>query len=166
MEVIQTKDLCDVLKKYKPNFEQKNIEEIFNRTYQLCFSPDEEINFTNVLHLCYDRKKEKYCAILNLGTTNSLDDVTSLNVDFLFVEPSYRKIAFEELDNIKLSEYILIDYVVGEIGTYIKKNLGIGWVVLTPITEKVREVYSTYGFKSIKESGKNEFEDWMVFNIP
>jgi len=111
-------------------------------------------------------KESKYCAILNIGTTSAIDNIISINVEFLFVEPEYRKISFEELNYTKLSEYLLLDYVVGEIGDYSKKNLGIGWVALTPVTKEVRKIYQDYGFQSIENSGQHELEDWMVFNLP
>ena len=165
IEVISSDNLKNIFNDYKPNFNKEGIEEIFNRTYELCFNPAADINFTNVLHLCYDLEEKKYCAILNIGTTTAVDDIVSINVEFLFVEPEYRGEIFEELADTKLSEYLLLDYVVGTIGQYSKKNLGIGWVALTPVNDKVREIYTSYGFQKIDGSGKHELEDWMVFNI-
>ena len=81
------------------------------------------------------------------------------------VEKEYRKIHFEELGNIKLSEYLLIDYVVLTIGETIKNQIGINTVALTPATDKIRELYSSYGFQTIQGSGSKEAEDWMVFNL-
>jgi len=170
IEIISQKDILNKLEEYKPNFDRDKIKEIFNKTLELCFdTPD--THFTNVLHLCYDLQEERYCAILNLGTTISVDDIVSIHVEFLFVEPDYRNHTdkphtFEELGFIKLSEYLLVDYVVGTIGMSSKKVLGIGLVALTPVNDAVREIYKSYGFDSIKGSGTNEFEDWMIFNIP
>lgn len=170
IEIVSQKDLHAKFEEYKPNFERPEIEEIFKKTLELCHdTPD--TNFTNVIHLCYDLQKEKYCAILNIGTTTSVDDIVSIHVEFLFVEPDYRnhtdkKHTFEELGFIKLSEYLLVDYVVGTIGMNSKKVLGIGLVALTPVNDAVRKIYESYGFDAIKGSGANEFEDWMIFNIP
>ena len=55
--------------------------------------------------------------------------------------------------------------IIGQVGLPIKSNIGIGTVALTPINEKVRKRYEQLGFESIKDSGSNKFEDWMVFNI-
>lgn len=171
IEIISQKDLCEKFEEYKPNFERSEIKEIFDKTLELCHDTP-NTHFTNVIHLCYDLQEERYCAILNIGTTTSVDDIVSIHVEFLFVEPEYRmhtknkKHTFEELGFIKLSEYLLVDYVVGTIGMNSKKVLGIGLVALTPVNDDVREIYKSYGFDAIKGSGPNEFEDWMIFNIP
>jgi len=171
IEIISQQDIRAKFEEYKPNFSKPKIEEIFKKTLELCYdTPD--TNFTNVIHLCYDLQEERYCAILNIGTTISVDDIVSIHVEFLFVEPDYRKHTneqqhtFEELGFIKLSEYLLVDYVVGTIGMSSKRMLGIGLVALTPVNDAVREIYTSYGFDSIAGSGPNEFEDWMIFNIP
>ena len=165
IKTIRESDLETLFREYQPNFTINKVKEIFNRTYQLCFNINNEINFTNVIHTCYDRQEKQYCAILNIGTY-IVEDTISINVEFLFVEPNYRKKKFIELGNRKLSQYLLLDYVIGEIGIDAKRNFGIGWVALTPISKEVRELYTNYGFVSIKGSGNNKYEDWMIFNIP
>lgn len=163
VESIKADDLNNFLDIYKPCFDFPNIEEIFNRTLELAYN-QEDVSFTNVIHACYDNEKEKYCAILNIGTTTAIDDTVSIDVEFLFIEKEYRKNLFKELDS-KLSEFLLLDYVIGELGLKIKNNIGISIIALTPINEKVRKTYEEIGFESISESGSNKFEDWMIFNF-
>ena len=158
---IRTDDLSEFLSSYKPNFDFPKIDTIFNDTLELCFDQD-DVQFTNVLHVCFDKKENKYCAVLNVGTTTAVDDIISINVEFLFVEKEYRSINFEELNNLKLSQYLLQDYVIGDIGFYSKENIGISAVSITPINEKVREVYEDMNFITIDGSGSKKEEDWMI----
>ena len=34
-----------------------------------------------------------------------------------------------------------------------------------PISDKMRAIYNEYGFVNIPGSGRNEYEDYMVFNL-
>ena len=103
---ISTDNLSEFLNSYQPNFDLPKIDTIFNDTLELCFDQD-DVQSTNILHTCFDKKENKYCAILNVGTTTAVDDMISINVEFLFVEKEYRSINFEELNNLKLSQYLL-----------------------------------------------------------
>ena len=147
IEVIKSSELSTFFQTYKPNIDYPKLQEIFSGTLELCYNQD-DVSFTNVIHVCFDIKEQKYCALLNIGTTTDIDDIVSIDIEFLFVEKEYRKIHFEGLGNIKLSVYLLIDYVA-----------------LTPATDKIRELYSSYGFQTIQGSGSKEAEDWMVFNL-
>jgi len=158
---IGTDDLSELLNSYQPNFDLPKIDTIFNDTLELCFDQD-DVQSTNILHTCFDKKENKYCAILNVGTTTAVDDMISINVEFLFVEKEYRSINFKELNNLKLSQYLLQDYIIGDIGFYSKENIGISAVSITPINEKVREVYEDMNFITIDGSGSKKEEDWMV----
>ena len=122
IEIIKSSELSTFFQKYKPNIDYPKLQEIFKGTLELCYN-QEDSPFTNVIHVCFDRKEQKYCALLNIGTTTDIDDMVSIDIEFLFVEKEYRKIKFEELGNIKLSEYLLIDYVVLNIGETIKIKL-------------------------------------------
>ena len=164
IEVIKSSELSTFFQTYKPNIDYPKLQEIFSGTLELCYNQD-DVSFTNVIHVCFDIKEQKYCALLNIGTTTDIDDIASIDIEFLFVEKEYRKIHFEELGNIKLSEYLLIDYVVLTIGETIKNQIGINTVALTPATDKIRELYSSYRFQTIQGSGSKEAEDWMVFNL-
>ena len=158
---IRTYNLSEFLNCYQPNFDLPKIDTIFNDTLELCFD-QYDLQSTNILHTCFDRKENKYCAILNIGTTTAVDDMISINVEFLFIEKEYRGIKFEELNNLKLSQYLLQDYTIGDIGFYSKENIGISAVSITPINEKVREVYEDMNFITIDGSGSKKEEDWMI----
>ncbi len=164
IRVIKSSNLSSFFKVYKPNIDYPKLQEIFKITLELCYNQD-DVSFTNVIHACFDKKKEKYCAFLNIGTTTDIDNLVSIGIEFLFIEKEYRKIKFEELGNIKLSEYLLIDYTILNIGEKIKNQIGINSVALTPATDKLRELYSFYGFQTIQGSGSKEAEDWMIFNL-
>ncbi len=154
-------DLDSFLKSYKPNFDLQKLDTIFNDTLELCFDQI-DVKYTNVIHACYDKQEEKYCAILNIGTTTAIDDLVSINVEFLFIEKEYRSKKFVELNNLKLSQYLLQDYIIGDVGFYAKDNIGISAVSITPINEKVRDTYSKMNFITIDGSGSKKAEDWMV----
>ena len=158
---IATDELPKFLNSYQPNFDLPKIDVIFNDTLELYFDQD-DTQSTNILHTCFDKKENKYCAILNIGKTTAVDDIISINVEFLFVEKKYRSINFKELNNLKLSQYLLQDYIIGDIGFYSKENIGISAVSITPINEKVREVYEDMNFITIDGSGSKKEEDWMV----
>lgn len=162
--IIKSSNLSSFFKEYKPNIDYPKLEEIFKSTSELCYNQD-DVSFTNVIHACFDKKEKRYCAFLNVGTTADIDDLVSISIEFLFVEKDYRKTEFEELGNIKISEFLLIDYVVLSMGEIIKNQIGINSVAITPATDKIRELYSSYGFQTIKGSGSKEVEDWMIFNL-
>ena len=161
VKTISVDNLHSFLDSYKPNFDLPKLETIFSDTLELCFN-QEDVKYTNVIHACYDKKEEKYCAILNIGTTTAIDDLVSINVEFLFIEKEYRSKIFTELNGVKLSQYLLQDYIIGDIGFYAKDNIGISAVSITPINEKVRGTYSNMNFITIDGSGSKKAEDWMV----
>ena len=47
----------------------------------------------------------------------------------------------------------------------IQKEIVIDYIYLVPINDKVRTIYSKYGFENIANSGNSGFEDYMVFNL-
>ena len=102
--IIKSSNLSSFFEEYKPNIDYPKLEEIFKSTSELCYNQD-DVSFTNVIHACFDKKEKRYCAFLNVGTTADIDDLISISIEFLFVEKDYRKIEFEELGNIKISEW-------------------------------------------------------------
>ena len=161
---ISADELKDFLKKYKPNFDLPKLEYIFDSTLEICFNQD-DVSFTNVIHACYDAVENKYCAILNIGTAVAVDNLVSINVEFLFIEKEYRGKVFKELNNIKLSEFLLMYYVAMNIGLTAKENFGISILTITPINEKVRKIYESLDFITIDGSGSKKEEDWMIYYI-
>ena len=95
-------------------------------------------------------------------THDEIDNIAGMLVEFVYVKPKYRSVISEFLDT-KFS-YMILDYTI-EIALKLQKNVAINHVYLVPVNEKVRKVYLDYGFENIPGSGKNEYEDFMVFNL-
>ena len=164
IKAIPVDDLKYFLSTYNLNFDLPKLEDIFEGTLEICFNQD-DVSYTNVIHACYDTKEKKYCAILNLGTANAVDDLVSINIDFLFIEKEYRSKVFKEINNMKLSKFLLIAYIAMNIGQTAKDNFGIGILTITPINEKVRKIYEDLNFITIDGSGSKKEEDWMIYYI-
>ena len=164
IQQIHANELNIFLAKFKPNYDLPKLKEIFEGTLELCFD-QEDVLSTNIIHACYDTQEDRYCAILNVGTNTAIDDLVSINVEFLFIEKEYRGKIFKELDNLKLSKSLLVDYIANLIGTRIKSEIGINMISITPINEKVRKIYEDMNFITIDGSGSKKEEDWMVCYI-
>ncbi len=166
VETLRQNELGDFFsKKYIPSFDfPPYCKQVFDNTYELAFD-NSDASATIVVHACYDQISEQYCAIMFIGTTTAIDDRASIAIEYIFIEPSYRKQIFTELNNMKLSEFLLLDYALVQIGLSVKEKIGINFISLVPINEKVRVIYEDMGFTTIKNSGTNQDEDWMIFNI-
>lgn len=164
IEQIKTEELNNFLNLYKPNFDLPKLEEIFNGTLELCFNHS-DVLATNIIHACYDKQESRYCGFVNIGTTTAIDDMVSINVEFLFIEKEYRGKLFKELDNLKLSKSLLVDYISNQIGFRVKTEIGINIISITPINEKVRNTYEKFNFITIDGSGSKREEDWMICYI-
>ena len=95
-------------------------------------------------------------------THEDVDNVPGLLVEFIYVKPKYRKKIAEFADT--QYSYIILDYII-EVALKLQKQVAINHVYLVPVNEKVRALYLDYGFVNIPSSGKNENEDFMVFNL-
>ena len=73
IEVIKSSNLSSFFKEYKPNIDYPKLQEIFKSTLELCYNQD-DVSFTNVIHTCFDKKENRYCAILNIGTTTDINN--------------------------------------------------------------------------------------------
>lgn len=118
--------------------------------------------YQNIIHSLYDVIEDEEIGFVVLGTTKAVDDVTGILIEFLYLKPKYRG-KTNEITDIKYS-YLLLDYVV-EKAIKVQKEIAINHIYLVPINDKVRQVYSQYGFEHIPNSGNNGFEDYMVFNL-
>ncbi len=164
IKTIPVDDLHYFLSIKNLNFDLPKLRDIFESTLETCFD-QKDVSHTNVIHACYDTKKEKYCAILNLGTTTAIDDLVSINIEFLFIKKEYRGKIFKEINDMKLSKFLLIAYVAMNIGLIAKDNFGISILTITPINEKVRKTYEDLNFITIDGSGSKKEEDWMIYYI-
>lgn len=116
-----------------------------------------------VIYNGYDLAKNNIFGFFALKTTNdAVDNVPGIMLEFLYLKSEYRS-KVEKLSNTKYS-YLLLDYII-DIAIDIQKLVAINHVYLVPISDKMRTVYSEYGFINIPSSGKNEYEDYMAFNL-
>ena len=95
-------------------------------------------------------------------THDNIDNVLGIIVEFLYLKSKDRS-KIEEFSNTKYS-FLLLDYVMN-VAIDIQKLVTINHVYLVPISDKIRIIYNEYGFVNIPGSGKNEYEDYMVFNL-
>ena len=165
IKTISANNLTDFFSnEYKPNFDLPKLKDIFDTTVELCYDNEDELA-TNVIHACFDIEQQRYCGFINIGTSAIIDDLVSLNVEFLFLEEEYRGKVFKELDNIKLSRFLLIEYLATNLGIIVKDNFAINMISITPINEKVRNAYEKLNFVTIDGTGSKKKEDWMIYYI-
>lgn len=116
-----------------------------------------------VIYEAYDLSKDDVFGFFALKTTHDdIDNVPGIIVEFLYLRVEYRS-KIEEFSNIKYS-FLLLDHIIN-IAIDIQKLVAINHVYLVPISDKMRAIYNEYGFVNIPGSGKNEYEDYMVFNL-
>ena len=118
--------------------------------------------YQNIIHKLYDLEKSKVIGFIALSTTQEVDGIPGVLVEFLYIKSQYRG----KNDKISKTKYshLLLDYII-RVALTIQKQVAINHIYLVPINEKVREIYNAYGFENIPSSGKNEYEDYMVFNL-
>ncbi len=108
------------------------------------------------LHILYDERDANStpCALIALNF-ELVGSFSALCIDFIFISKSYRGVFFEEIDS-KISFYLLNFALQEAIGMNRVSQLDA--VILTPINECVKEVYTEFGFE--------EFDDgWMYLLI-
>ena len=118
--------------------------------------------YQNIIHKIYDNAEDKIIGFTALSTTKEVDNISGVLIEFLYLKPQYRG-KNDEYSQTKYS-YLLLDYIV-QTAIKIQKQVAINHIYLVPIDDRVREMYHQYGFENIPGSGKNEFEDYMVFNL-
>jgi hypothetical protein len=89
---------------------------------------------------------------VGLGTTK-IDNIPCVNIDYIHVVEKYRKITYSDLDNQKISEY-LISFCLS-LSFKFKNNIGFRWLVLTPDNNELEKFY-VESFKFIKYKAKKE----------
>lgn len=116
--------------------------------------------YQNIVHKLVDT--DTIIGFIALSTTKEVDNIAGVLIEFLYLKPNFRN-TIELHSQIKYS-YILLDYVVTT-ALIIQKQIAINHIYLVPINDKVRKIYKEYGFENLPASGKNEYEDYMVFNL-
>jgi hypothetical protein len=80
-----------------------------------------------------------------------------LIVNYLFTSVPYRTRIFAELDDKKISEYLL--EVIGQMAREINTHVPIHYIALQPAHEKLEQFYSDLGFTRLRH------KEWMFLKI-
>lgn len=78
------------------------------------------------------------CGFIGLSASR-VDNIPCLHVDYLFVKEEYRKIIYEELNNKKISEYLISLSI--SLATEIKDKIGLRWLALNPDNSELEKFY-------------------------
>jgi GNAT superfamily N-acetyltransferase len=114
--------------------------------------------YQNIIHVGFN--EENPYGFISLKITNDVDNIAGLLIEFLYVKPHLRHKNTDEPRN----SYALLDYAI-TLALELQKQVAINHVYLIPINANKRSLYEEYGFENIPNSGKNTFEDYMVFNL-
>lgn len=109
---------------------------------------------TNIVMLI---KNDEIAGLIALSASR-IDDLPCVQVDYLFVSSHYRKQVFEELNNNKISQY-LINYAI-QTSTQIKEIIGVKFLLLLPADDALIKTYEDMDFKPLHSKTK-----WMVFKL-
>lgn len=113
----------------------------------------------NIIHACYDG--ETPIGFVSLKMTGDVDNIPGLLIEFLYIKPEYRR---KTIGDSPLRSFSILDDVI-MLAFELQKIVAINHVFLIPVDENKRSLYLEYGFENIPGSGKNPFEDFMVFNL-
>lgn len=98
---------------------------------------------------------------INLGlisiSVTAIEEFPSLQIDFIFVDKDYRGQQIQELDNLKVSEY-LIELVIS-IAKDIQNHVGLKYIVLLPDNMELERIYRNLNFEKFNTN------DWMYLPI-
>lgn len=90
------------------------------------------------------------CGMIGLSASR-VDNIPCLHIDYLFVKEEYRKNIYENLNNKKISEY-LISLAIS-LATEIKEKMGLRWLVLNPDNSELEKFYiDSFKFTKYKTS--------------
>lgn len=131
------------------SLEQKNREILFIK--DICKRVEKSKTVLYVL-----KKDNENLGLISISST-SMEDFPALQIDFLFVSKKYRGLILEELDNVKISEY-LIELVIS-IAKNIQENIGLKYIVLLPDNKDLEKIYKELNFNKLNKTG------WMFISI-
>jgi len=113
----------------------------------------------NIIHTSY--ADQIPFGFVSLKITNDVDNIPGLLIEFLYVKPQFRQ---RNVGDAPRYSFSLLDDVI-MLAFELQKIVAINHVFLIPVDENKRAMYLEYGFENIPGSGKNPFEDFMVFNL-
>jgi len=90
-------------------------------------------------------------------SVSSIGEFPSLQIDYLFVNRTYRGKSLEILEGLKTSTY-LIEFAI-EIAKEIQAIAGLRYLVLLPDNSKLQEVYKSMGFSLLSK------ENWLYIKL-
>jgi GNAT superfamily N-acetyltransferase len=90
-------------------------------------------------------------------SVSSIGDFPSLQIDYLFVNHSFRGKELEILDNLKTSTY-LIEFAI-EVAKEIQQIAGLRYLVLLPDNDKLQNVYKNIGFLHLPK------QNWLYIKL-
>lgn len=149
---IPQNDLNSFLASFNFKNESVHIQELVHLLGETAFC------YQNIIHAGFN-EAQPY-GFISLKITNDVDNIAGILIEFLYVKPHYRHKHVEE----PRYSYALLDYAI-TIALELQKLVAINHVYLIPIDANKRNLYQEYGFENIPNSGKNDFEDYMVFNL-
>jgi GNAT superfamily N-acetyltransferase len=90
-------------------------------------------------------------------SVSSIGDFPSLQIDYLFVNDSFRGKMLEALDDLKTSTY-LVEFAI-EVAKEIQEIAGLRYLVLLPDNDKLQDVYKNIGFSHLPK------QDWLYIKL-
>jgi hypothetical protein len=90
-------------------------------------------------------------------SVSSIGDFPSLQIDYLFVNHTFRGKTLEILDNLKTSTY-LIEFSI-KLAKEIQEQVGLRYLVLLPDNDKLEDVYKNIGFLKLPK------QDWLYIKL-
>ena len=139
-----------ILKKlqFSDDIQQSNREELFIK--DVCTRVSKSKSVLYVLEF-----EEKIIGLIALSAT-SITDQPSIQIDYIFVNNSFRNKNLEILNDFKPFRY-LINLAIS-LAEDMSKKLGLRYIVLSPDSDNLKEKYLSVGFKKLNK-------DWMFFKI-
>lgn len=135
------------------NSEQKEREFLFIE--QVCKNVEKSKSVLYVLSLA-----DQYLGLIASSVT-AIADFPSIQIDFIFTDNRFRGQKLEEIDNIKVSEF-LIDLVINE-AKEIQQKVGLKYIVLLPDNDDLIPKYKELGFDTLNH--KENKDGWMFLPI-
>ena len=139
-----------ILKKlqFSDDIQQSNREELFIK--DVCTRVSKSKSVLYVLEF-----EEKVIGLIALSAT-SITDQPSIQIDYIFVNNSFRNKNLEILNDFKPFRY-LINLAIS-LAEDMSKKLGLRYIVLSPDNDDLKDKYVNVGFKKLNK-------EWMFFRI-
>jgi len=109
---------------------------------------------SSVLYLL--RHDDKLLGLIALSVS-SIGDFPSLQIDYLFVNHTFRGESLAILDNLKTSTY-LIEFSI-ELAKEIQALAGLRYLVLLPDNDKLQDIYQSMGFLALPK------QNWLYLKL-